>query len=240
MLLDAASAAVAARGQFSVALSGGSIPKLLAPSLLAAAASTSPPAFSKWHIFLADERYVAIDHADSNLGEWKARVLSQLPIPPEQLHPLDVTIPLDEAARAYERALMGTCGGGEARAGGAPPVIDALVLGMGPDGHTASLFPAHPLVEVDDVWVAPISDSPKPPPERITLTLPALNAARLCLFVVTGASKAEMVKDAFLPEPEVAPAGLVLATQRTHWLLDAPAAEQLLAADDKHAADMYG
>ena len=111
---------------------------------------------------------------------------------------------------------------------------------MGPDGHTASLFPGHPLVDCVDTWVAHISDSPKPPPERITLTLPVLNAARLCLFLVTGASKSEMVKDAFQPEPEVAPAGLVLATQRTHWLLDAPAAEGLLAENDKHAADMYG
>ena len=134
---------------------------------------------------------------------------------------------------------MGKCKrGGEAASGGAPPVVDVVLLGMGPDGHTASLFPGHPLVEYVDSWVAHISDSPKPPPGRITLSLPAINAARLALFVVTGASKAPAVRDAFSPEPTV-PSGLVLATQRTHWLLDAPAAAELLALEAQQA-DMYG
>ena len=235
MLLDAAKAAIGARGKFSVALSGGSIPKLLAPSLLAAAASAQ---FDKWHIFLADERYVALSHADSNLGEGHTRLLDQIAIPKDQIYPLRVDVPLEEAARDYEAELRKVCGGGDAAAGGAPPVVDALVLGMGPDGHTASLFPGHPLLEVADCWVAPISDSPKPPPQRITLTLPALNAARLGLFVVTGGAKAPMVKDAFSPEPH-APAGLVLASVRTHWLLDAPAAAELRAMEESQA-DLYG
>ena len=81
--------------------------------------------------------------------------------------------------------------------------------------------------------MAPIGDSPKPPPARATLTLPALNGARLALFVVTGGSKADAVRRAFAPEPDV-PAGLVLATASTVWLLDAPAAEQLLAERAKH------
>ena len=143
-------------------------------------------------------------------------------------------VPLELAAREYEAALLGVCGGSEA----APPRLDALLLGMGPDGHTASLFPGHPLVEERRRWVAPIADSPKPPPERVTLTLPVLNAARLALFVVTGASKAECVRRAFAPEPDV-PAGLVLATHRTHWLLDAPAAVEMLAEQAKQE-HMYG
>jgi 6-phosphogluconolactonase len=234
MLLSAAREAIAARGKFVLALSGGSIPKLLAPTLLAAAKDAR---FDAWHVFLADERYVAIDHADSNMGEWKARFLDQSGVPPSQIYPLDIALSLADAAKAYEAQLRSVCGGGDAASGGDPPTVDVLVLGMGPDGHTASLFEGHPLVEEAGCWVAPISDSPKPPPCRITLTLPCLNASRLALFVVTGGSKAPNVRRAFSPEPGV-PAGMVLATQRTHWLLDAPAAAELLQEEAKQSA-MY-
>ena len=208
--------------------------RAVAPSLLAAAADAQ---FSAWHIFLADERYVHIDHADSNMGEWKARLLDQCAIPPSQICPLDISLPLADAATAYEAQLRSVCGGGVAASGGEPPRVDLLLLGMGPDGHTTSLFPGHPLVEESGCWVATISDSPKPPPSRITLTLPCLNASRTCLFVVTGGSKAPCVRDAFSPEPET-PAGLVLATQRTHWMLDAPAAAELVEDEAKQSA-MY-
>ena len=240
MLLEAASAAIAARGKFTLALSGGSIPKLLAPSLLAACASTTnPPKLDAWHFFLADERYVPMDHADSNMGEWKARLLDHIPAALfPKYYPLDINLPLAEASKAYEAELLKVVGGGSVESGGEPPIIDVLLLGMGPDGHTASLFPDHPLVQFNGSWVAPISDSPKPPPERITLTLPCLNAARLCLFVCTGGGKAPAVKDAFSPEPSV-PSGLVLATQRTHWLMDEPAAEQLKEEEAKQS-EMYG
>ena len=195
----------------------------MAPSLLAAAASAQ---FEAWHIFLADERYVAIDHADSNLGEWNTRFLNQVSIPKSQIYPLDINMTVGEAAAAYEKKLLAVCGGGAVAAGGSPPKVDMLLLGMGPDGHTASLFPEHPLLEEAGCWVAPITDSPKPPPSRITLTLPCLNAARTALFVVTGGAKAPVVRRAFSPEPDV-PAGLVLAAFRTHWLLDQPAAAEL-------------
>ena len=234
MLLEAARESIASRGKFIVALSGGSIPKLLAPSLLAAAATAS---FDKWHVFLADERYVAIEHADSNLGEWRTRFLDHVGVPSSQMYPLNIGVSIEAAAAEYEASLLKVAGGGDASAGGEPPRVDALVLGMGPDGHTASLFPEHALLQEASSWVAPISDSPKPPPKRITLTLPSLNAARLALFVCTGGAKAPVVRRAFSPEPDV-PAGLVLATVRTHWLLDAPAAAKLLEDEAKQSA-MY-
>ena len=234
LLISAAQAAIAARGQFVVALSGGSIPKLLAPTLLA---RKTDACFESWQVFLADERYVALDHPDSNLGEWQARMLTEAGVPPGQIYSLNVSIPLATAAAEYEAHLRGVAGGGRASEGGMPPVIDAVVLGMGPDGHTASLFPEHGLLAEEGCWVATISDSPKPPPERITLTIPCLNAAKLCLFVVTGGSKAPCVRRAFSPEPDV-PAGLILATHRTHWLLDTPAAVELLEEVEKQSA-MY-
>ena len=85
--------------------------RAVAPSLLAAAADAQ---FSAWHIFLADERYVPIDHADSNMGEWKARLLDQCAIPASQIYPLDISLPLADAATAYEAQLRSVCGGGVA------------------------------------------------------------------------------------------------------------------------------
>ena len=235
LVLAAARDAIAARGRFSIALSGGSIPTLLSPALLAAGGAAR---FERWLVFLADERYVPAEHPDSNLGAWRTSLLEKAGIPAGSVFGLNAGVPLEQACLEYEAALLQAVGGGPAGGGGAPPAIDALLLGMGPDGHTASLFPGHPLVGEAGRWVAPIADSPKPPPCRITLTLPALNAARLAVFVVTGGSKAECVRRAFMPEPDV-PSGLVLATERTHWLLDPPAASQLLEEQAKQD-HLYG
>jgi 6-phosphogluconolactonase len=237
MVVAAAKEAIRARGAFLLGLSGGSIPALVSPALIAAA-EAGGVVFEHWHIFLADERYVPIEHADSNLGEWSRSFLSKVPIPHTHVHGLDVSVPLEQAASLYEKELVARAASSDATGAPTPPRLDAVLLGMGPDGHTASLFESHPLLEETSRWVAPIGDSPKPPPSRITLTLPALNASRLCVFLVTGASKADKVRDAFSPEPS-APAGLVLATTRTHWMLDAPAASALLE-DEAKQADLYG
>ena len=103
----------------------------------------------------------------------------------------------------------------------APPVFDLVLLGMGPDGHAASLFPGHPLVDEVGSLVAPITDSPKPPPERITLTLPVINAAKAVFFVCTGAGKAENLAKILSGAEPPLPAGRVKpAAGSLAWFVD--------------------
>ena len=142
----------------------------------------------QWHVFFADERLVPLDHADSNYLLARQTLLDKLPAI-RHVHAVDVSLGHAAAAAAYEAELRGLV---PARPGAPPPAgggaalpsLDLVLLGMGPDGHTCSLFPGHPLLGERDRLVADIVDSPKPPPRRVTLTFPALAAARRVAFVV--------------------------------------------------------
>lgn len=129
-VLAASEAAIAARGRFTVAISGGSLPKLLAAGL-----SDAAPPLDKWTVFLADERIVPLDHEDSNY-----RLICEK-IPGIQLAAIDPSLSAEECAKEYQDRLVGSLG--------ESPVFDALLLGLGPDGHTCSLFPGHGLVSLD-------------------------------------------------------------------------------------------
>ncbi len=152
------------------------------------------------------ERCVPLDHADSNARGAFEAFLGAAGVPAAQVHTIDGALsPAEEAAR-YEAKMRSAMASGAvatnegwAEEGGdvVPPMprLDLILLGMGPDGHCASLFPGHPLMEVKDRAVAFIEDSPKPPPGRITLTLPCLCAAREVIFVAAGEGKAQVVAD---------------------------------------------
>ena len=210
--------AIATRGRFTVAISGGSLPKLVFPALAAAVPSHR---WAHWFIFWADERLVPPEHPDSNLRLAKEMLFDRVSIPPQQIFAVDTTLPADAAARKYQKIIETTVG--------APPRFDAILLGIGPDGHTASLFPGHsPLAETVRA-VAPVLDSPKPPPKRVTLTLPVLKNARCIFFIATGESKADILPRVLLPAANSQlPAAMVQSSGiPTHWYVDVAAAQKI-------------
>ncbi len=162
-----------------IALSGGTTPKR-AYELLGGIQGT----WSHVHLWLADERCVPDDHPDSNARMIDESLLSALRAQDgPHLHPVRGELEPEDAAWLYGRELLLTMG--------ERPVFDLVLLGMGPDGHTASLFPGRPEASAHEAPVIGVRDAPKPPPERISLTLPVLREARFTLLLVTGAEKRE-------------------------------------------------
>ncbi|KAG0138761.1 glucosamine-6-phosphate isomerases/6-phosphogluconolactonase-domain-containing protein [Tuber indicum] len=229
-ILRAQSAALMRHQVFRIAVSGGSLPKLLAsPDLLA----SSDIHWDKWEIFFADERAVPLTHPDSNYALLEQELLSKIPKtgPQPTVHPIDPEKLSDtqDLADAYEESLIRSFA---AKDSVRLPVFDLLLLGCGPDGHTCSLFPGHVLLREQTAWVAAIEDSPKPPPKRITLTLPVVTHAHNIAFVAAGAGKKEVLRKIFDTHPE-AEAGEVLpcalvnlgAGEKVSWFCDQAAVE---------------
>ncbi|KAK3302056.1 uncharacterized protein B0T15DRAFT_290322 [Chaetomium strumarium] len=221
-------AGITRHGVFKVAVSGGSLPKTLAQALLAPPTSeTDRVKWDKWEIFFADERAVALDHPDSNYGLLKAELLDKLPegTTPPTVHTIDTEVLDDtqELADRYEQTLVRSFA---SRDSVKLPIFDLLLLGCGPDGHTCSLFPGHELLREMNAWVAPIEDSPKPPPRRITLTLPVVTHAVKVAFVATGGGKKDIMKQIF-EEGTGLPCTLVNegTGERCSWFVDNAAVE---------------
>lgn len=214
--------AIADHGHLSLAISGGSLPKILSKHL----AHNTNVDFSNWHIFWADERCVPHDHVDSNYLEVKKSLLDHIPqIPQDHIYPIDNTYATnkdaEKAAVNYQEKLNQFFKKDL-------PRFDLILLGMGPDGHCCSLFPGHPLLDEKKRLVAPIFDSPKPPPERITLTYPVVNAAQLIVFVTAGDGKKDMVQQ-IIEEPQLdLPCQRVKPTNgKVYWFIDDAAAAKL-------------
>jgi 6-phosphogluconolactonase len=218
--------AVTQRGRFTVALSGGSPPTRLY-QLLAAEPFRAGVDWGRVEFFWGDERGVPPDHPDSNYRMAREAMLERLPIPAEHVHRIEAErADRDAAARDYEGVLAGMFG---IRAGREPPALDLILLGMGPDGHTASLFPHTAALNETQRWVVP-NRVPQLNTERLTLTRPILNRGREVLFLVAGADKAERLAEVLagpanptrLPSQSIQPDNGQLL-----WFVDAAAAARL-------------
>ncbi|XP_011189051.2 probable 6-phosphogluconolactonase [Zeugodacus cucurbitae] len=192
--------ALAESGVFRVGLSGGSVLNFLCKAI-----PRIQTDLSKWKFFFCDERYVDETDPESTYGFYKTKLVPQTELQLQQFVPINVDLPLTACAADYEQKIRTEFGAGV----DAIPEFDLLLLGMGPDGHTCSLFPEHALLDEQTLLIAPIADSPKPPPQRVTMTLPLINNAKCCIFAMCGASKADMVKRVFV-DKENLPAGKIL------------------------------
>lgn len=182
------------------------------------------------HLWWGDERFLPSGHADRNETQAREALLDHLPVPPENVHPVPaadapgIDSP-EAAAAAYAEELARFAGDTSDDAGPAVPPFDVLMLGMGPDAHVASLFPGHEALDVTDRTVVGVHASPKPPPERVSLTFPAIESAAEVWLVVAGEDKAPAVAQALGgADVHAAPAAGALGRRGTLWLLDVAAA----------------
>jgi 6-phosphogluconolactonase len=208
--LAEAEKAIAERGRFTVALSGGRTPKAL--YMLLADRYPGKIDWSKVHLFWGDERWVPL--TDERSCYYLAQEAGLLGLG-ATAHPFPVHLPHAEAAKAYEEELR--------QFFGESPSLDLVLLGMGEDGHTASLFPGTPAPQERERWVIALKQSFKEVPKRLTLTLPVLSTAREKLFLVTGVDKREILHAVVERPAEVAdqyPAALVQLHGGARWFVD--------------------
>jgi 6-phosphogluconolactonase len=205
-----------------IALTGGTIARTVHREI-ARLSAHSEVDWSRVVIWWGDERFVAPDDPERNAGQAREDFLDSVGVDPAKVHEMPSTADagsLAEGAEAYGELMR-------ARGSGA---FDVVMLGLGPDAHVASLFPGNAALDVDDRIAVAVPDSPKPPPERISLTFAALNRARSVWFLVSGEGKADAVARALgTPAPDVhdVPAVGVTGQEETVWFLDHPAASRL-------------
>jgi len=229
LIIHSARESIAARGWFTLVLAGGSTPEKTY-ALLGQRERVAAIDWSRVSLFFGDERFVPADNPASNFGMVRRSLLAQVPIPAAQVFPmLTSAASATEAAELYAGDLARFFGGA---AHSAPlPRFDLILLGLGDDGHTASLFPAKPALCEERKWVTWSPPGALPPPvDRITLTFPVLNAARGILFLVAGEKKAGVLKEVLEDEPprdKYPAAGVRPVDGVVTWLVDAAAASRL-------------
>lgn len=199
LIIETAADAIAHRGRFHLVLAGGRTPAVAYQHLARQSAD-----WEQWEIFFGDERCLPANHAERNSQMAERVLLSQVPITPDRVHAIAAERGAEAAAASYARILAM-----------AVP-FDLVLLGVGEDGHTASLFPGRTLDS--DAWTVPVYDAPKPPPERVSLGLKALRSARQLLVLVTGATKREALRG--WRAGEALPIARVCQGQKVTLLLD--------------------
>jgi 6-phosphogluconolactonase len=210
-----------AAGRCTIVLSGGHTPRAMYQLWAEDHRERIP--WAQIHLFWGDERYVFPDNPHSNYRMVREALLDHVPIPPQNVHPMPTQFKdPDEAARAYEVTLRTFFPG-------AGPEFDLVFLGMGPEGHTASLFPHSPALDVKDQWVVAVR-APAEPPRRLSLTLPALNSAQNVMFLVCGSEKRNALHHAWAAAGQGSPewpVSMVRPNGRVTWFVDRAAAGSL-------------
>lgn len=203
-----------------VAMTGGTLSPLLHAELARRAGDTSVD-LSRVEWWWGDERFVRADSEERNDLDAVRTLLEPLGVPASRIHRVkgpEAVADVETAATAYAEEIRG-CEGDE---------WEIVVLGMGPDGHVASLFPHHPATSVTDAIAVPVREAPKPPPERVSVTFEAFERSRAVMFLVAGASKAAALAAAQSPGPVLdCPARGVRGQEETVWFVDSPAAVSL-------------
>ncbi|KAF7816649.1 putative 6-phosphogluconolactonase 4, chloroplastic [Senna tora] len=215
------------RGYFTLVLSGGSVKYLR--KLVEAPYIDSIP-WSKWHIFWVDEKVVPKTHVESNYKLAYDGFISKVKIPAVNVYTIDDALPAEGVADVYETTLRRLVASKIiASSDYSLPKFDLMLLDMGPDGQVGALFPNHPVLKETKKWVAYVKDAPKPPPERITFTLPVINSASNIAMVVTGAGKADAVYTTIQNDQSVPkiPVQMVSPEGDLKWFLDKGAASKL-------------
>lgn len=207
--------------EFHVALSGGSTPKRLF-QLMARDSYANRMPWEKIHIYFGDERFVPQDHPDSNFKMATENLLALVPIPSENVHPISTDKHnAEDAARDYEALLKKSLPKANSQL-----QFDLVFLGLGADGHTASLFPGTAALQeknklVDAVYVSKMESW------RVTLTYPVINNAANCVFLVEGSAKADIISEILVDKNSSYPAAKINPTGQLHWMLDQQAASRL-------------
>ena len=218
-VIETLRAALTQRGRASFVLTGGSTPIPL--YRLLAADYRGALDWERVDFFFGDERHVPHDDDDSNVRMARETLLDGLHLSPDRVHPIPTSGTPEADARSYERTLR-------AYFDGALPAFDLMLLGMGADGHVASLFPGSPALDEAERWVVATESPPSSPVrDRVTLTFPALNASRTVLFLVAGASKHEALAAVHRDPSDAPPAERVEAQDRLLWFVDEDAAGDL-------------
>lgn len=224
-------ASIKERGVFTLALSGASIVTLMGK--LCESPYKRTVDWAKWYVFFADERAIAKNHADSTCKQVRDNLLAKVPIVHSHVYSINDSVTVEQAAKDYEfviRQLVKTRMVSVSEIHDCPK-FDLVLLEMGPDGQVASLFPNHSVLNLKEEWVAYITDSPEPPPERITFTLPVINSASNVAVVVTGVNKAEAARMAVEDtdhESADVPASMVCPVNgKLVWFLETAAASKL-------------